>query len=70
VGNNGTSFGVANNSYVKVSDLLAYFNSHCARTGNTTSALPTFVFYGNNDATLLNGANNVFNGINNSGDIV
>jgi hypothetical protein len=70
VGNNGASFGVANNTFMKVSELLAYFNSQCVRTGGNYTTLPTFVFYGNNSTTLLNGANNVFNGINNTGDIV
>ena len=70
VGTNGASFGVANYTYVKVGNLLAYFNSKCVRTGGTFTTLPTFVFYGNNSTSLLGGANNVFNGINNTGDII
>jgi hypothetical protein len=72
VGNNGTSFGMKNNSNVKVSDLLSYFNSQTHSTGGGTPAAPTlpmFTFYGNNDPTLLNGANNVFSGITQTGDI-
>ena len=72
VGSNGASFGMANNTYVTVGTLLNYFNTKCARTPSGTSynpTLPTFVFYGNNDPTLLNGANNVFGGITNTGDI-
>ena len=70
VGTNGSSFGVANNTYQKVSVLLAYFNTECKVTkGGTYATLPTLVFYGNNDPTLLNGANNVFSGITNTGDI-
>ena len=70
VGTNGSSFGVANNTYQRVSVLLAYFNTECKVTkGGTYATLPTFVFYGNNDPTLLNGANNVFGGITNTGDI-
>jgi len=71
VGSNGASFGVANNTLMKVKNLLNYFNSKCARTGGSYTALPTsIVFYGNNDASMLSRANNVFNGINNKGDIV
>ena len=70
VGTNGSSFGVPNNTYQKVSVLLAYFNTECKVTkGGTYATLPTLVFYGNNDPTLLNGANNVFSGITNTGDI-
>ena len=68
VGTNGASFGVANNTYVTVSGLLAYFNSNCVRTGGDYTHLPTFVFYGGNSAFLA-GANNVFGGINNTGSI-
>ena len=64
VATNGASFGVANNTPVKVNDLLAYFNGKCVRTGGTFTVLPTFVFYGNNNNALLTGANNVFGGIN------
>ena len=71
VGSNGASLGVANNTLMKVKNLLNYFNSKCARTGGSYTALPTsIVFYGNNDASMLSRANNVFNGINNKGDIV
>ncbi len=72
VGSNGASFGVANNTLMKVSDLLAYFNSKTVRTGGSynPNTMPSFVFYGNNSTSLLNGANNVFNGINNMGDII
>ncbi len=70
VGTNGSSFGVANNTYVKVSDLLAYLNARCVRVGGSYANLPTFTFYGNNNTVLLGGANNVFNGINNTGDII
>ena len=70
VGSNGASFGVANNTLMKVKNLLSYFNSKCVRTGGSYTALPTsIVFYGNN-ATSLSRANNVFNGINNIGGIV
>ncbi len=70
VGTNGASFGVANNTLMTVSSLLSYFNSQTVRTGSSFTALPTFVFYVNNNTSLLNGANNVFNGINNAGDII
>jgi hypothetical protein len=70
VGSYGASFGVANNSPVKVSDLLAYFNSVCVRVGGSYTKLPTsLTFYGNNNRTLLNGANAVFNGINSLDDV-
>jgi hypothetical protein len=70
VGNNGAAFGVANNSLVKISTLLSTFNSQCVRVGGTTTTLPTsLTFYGNNDPTKLGDANNVFNGINSTGDI-
>jgi hypothetical protein len=75
VGNNYASFGVVlPNTDMKVSDLLAYFNSKCSRptSGNGSGSyttLPTFTFYATNDPTLLNGANNVFCGITNTGDI-
>ena len=40
-------------------------------TGGTPSKLPTTLyFYSITDTILTNGANNVFNGINSSGDIV
>jgi hypothetical protein len=70
VGNNGTSFGVANNTNVTVNNLLAYLNCKTYRTGGTTTGLPTgLYFYSSTDTTLSNGANIVFNGINNAGDI-
>ena len=68
---NGLSFGgvANNNTYMKVSDLLAYFNSKCVvTTAGDYTHLPTFVFYGG-DSALLDGANNVFGGINNTGNI-
>jgi hypothetical protein len=71
VGTNGAAFGVANNTLMKVKNLLKHFNSKCARTGGSYTALPTsIVFYGNNNASMVSRANNVFNGINNTGDIL
>ena len=71
VGTNGAAFGVANNTLMKVKNLLKHFNSKCARTGGSFTALPTsIVFYGNNNASMVSRANNVFNGINNTGDIL
>jgi hypothetical protein len=48
---------------------LIYLNSKTVRTGGTLTVLPTWVCYGGN-TTLLNGANVVIDGINNSGDII
>jgi hypothetical protein len=70
VGSNGASFGVANNSYLTVNAILAYFNSKCVRTGGSYTTLPTFVLYGGGNTTLLNGANAVLDGIHQMGDIV
>ena len=71
VGTNGAAFGVANNTLIKVKNLLKHFNSKCVRTGGSYTALPTsIVFYGNNNASMVSRANNVFNGINNTGDIL
>jgi uncharacterized delta-60 repeat protein len=69
VGSNGASFGVANNTYLTVNEILAYFNSHTVRTGGTLTKLPTWMIYAGN-ASLLNRANAVFGGINQTGDIV
>jgi hypothetical protein len=69
VGTNGASFGVANNTFMLVSDILAYVNSKTTRVGGSTTTLPTWTMYGGN-ATLINGANNVMNGINQMGDII
>jgi hypothetical protein len=70
VGNNGASFGVANGSNMTVGDELAYLNSHTVRTGGTITAKPTSIAFYGGDTNLQNGADNVFNGINNTGDIV
>jgi uncharacterized repeat protein (TIGR01451 family) len=70
VGSNGASFGVTNNTLMKIKNLLSYTNSKCVRTGGNHTALPTsIVFYGNNNASLLSRANNVFDGINSIGGI-
>jgi hypothetical protein len=69
VTNNGASFGVANNTLLTVDQILAYYNSHTVRTGGSSTALPTWVVYGGN-TSLLNGANVVLDGINQTGDIV
>jgi hypothetical protein len=54
-----------------VSALLNYLNSVThVTTAGTTSKPPVVYFYSTTDTTLTNGANNVFNGINNTGDIV
>jgi hypothetical protein len=70
VGNNGASFGVANNTYLTVNTILSYLNSHTVitKTGSY-SKLPTVYFYMLGDTTFTNGANNVLNGINQQGDI-
>jgi hypothetical protein len=70
VGNNGASFGVANNSYLTVSQILAYLNSKTyITTAGSLTKLPKLYFYGSTDTTWTNGANNVLNGINQQGDI-
>jgi hypothetical protein len=70
VGNNGPAFMPSNSSNQTVISLLTYFNSQTSvTTPGTSSTLPTFVFYGNNNPTLLNDANNVFCGITQQGDI-
>ncbi len=70
VGGNGASFGVANNTYVTVNALLTYLNGVTHRTGGTTTALPTALyFYTPTDTTLSNGANSVLSGLTNLGDI-
>jgi hypothetical protein len=69
VTNNGASFGVANNTLLTISQILAYYNSHTVRTGGSLTTLPTWVCYGGN-TLLLEGANVVLDGINQSGDIV
>jgi hypothetical protein len=58
IGSNGAAFGVANNTNMEVLDILSAAD---ARTVNG-------VLYGG-DTTLRNMANNVFNGINQQGDI-
>jgi hypothetical protein len=52
-----------------VDQILAYFNSQTVRFGGTLTTLPTWVIYGGN-TSLLNGANVVIDGINQTGDIV
>jgi hypothetical protein len=70
VGNNGASFGIANNTSWTVSCLLNYLNSVTVVTSQGMfTKLPTLYFYNKGDTTLTNGANNVFNGINNLGDL-
>jgi hypothetical protein len=69
VGSNGASFGVANNTYLTVNQILAYFNGRTVRTGGTLTKLPTWMIYGVN-TRLLYGANAVYGGINQTGDIV
>jgi hypothetical protein len=69
IGNNGASFGVADNTLLTVNQILAYYNSHTVRTGGTLTTLPTWVVYGGS-TSLLNGANVVIDGINQKGDIV
>jgi hypothetical protein len=69
VGSNGASFDVQNNTYQTVNWILTHFNSHCSHTGGSYTTVPTFVLYGGN-TTLINGANVVIDGINNTGDII
>ena len=70
VGNNGAAFGVANNTYLTVQAILDYLNGHTTvTTPGTLTKLPVLVFYGGN-TTLMNGANNVLDGIDNTGDII
>jgi subtilase family serine protease len=60
VGSNGAAFGVANNTSLPVSTILQTLNN------NFTPS--TGLFYGG-DQTKTSAANNVFNGINTTGDI-
>jgi hypothetical protein len=74
VGNNGASFGVANNTPITVSTALTYFNRQATLSGGSTSTKPTIVFYALSpdaqQSSLKNGANNVFDSINETGDII
>jgi len=71
VGSYGASFGVPNNTYLTVNQILSYLNSKTfvTKPGSYTT-LPVVYFYNPKDTTLTNGANSVLNGINNAGDIV
>jgi hypothetical protein len=69
IGNNGASFGVANNTSRTVSQILAYFNNQATvLTPGSFTTLRTYSYYGGN-TTLLGGANAVIEGINQGGDI-
>jgi hypothetical protein len=71
VGSNGAAFGVANNTLLTVNQIMNYLNSKTSgRSGGSFTAPPSsIVFYGNN-TTLENGANNVLDGIDQTGDII
>jgi hypothetical protein len=72
VGSNGASFGVANNTYLTVTQILNYYNSVATViTSRSKTTLGTWTFYGSpSNITLLNGANIVIDGINQTDDIV
>jgi hypothetical protein len=71
VGSNGASFGVPNNTFLTVNQMLAYVNNNATMvlTPGSPTTLRTWSFYGGN-GTLLNGEATVMEMINMSNDII